>query len=392
MSTASKVGRPLNSKNTGYFFRTGRGWYANEGKTKVPLRDANGAAIKDKAASQKTLRDALLRHLNTKAAQGTTDTRTVQECCDLYIASVKNASTLLLRGGALFDFCTGLPASFWQRPETGPGSPTKKEILEGRLHDGFGHLTVAELLPLHAQQWVAAHPDWHGGQRAMLNSLRRAMNYCKEMRAISVNPLRGMKVPKDNVRNTYVTPEQEANIISLSTKEFALAVQVLIRTGARYGIEFCALEARHVTFSSRGMEWKFAPHETKTKKTRILRIQNTEPEAQAVCEIVRELVKKYPEGGLFRTRTGRPWTRGKLQCYFKRLRERLAKQGMALPAGTCPYSFRHTYAKRTLQGFWTGKPTNIETLCKLMGNSREICWKHYSEWCETYTEPLWDAS
>ena len=49
---------------------------------------------------------------------------------------------------------------------------------------------------------------------------------------------------------------------------------------------------------------------------------------------------------------------------------------------SCMYACRHTYAKRTLQGYWTGKPTTVEVLAKLMGNSPEICWRHYVQWCE----------
>jgi hypothetical protein len=57
----------------------------------------------------------------------------------------------------------------------------------------------------------------------------------------------------------------------------------------------------------------------------------------------------------------------------------------------CMYSCRHTYAKRTLQGYWSGKATNIETLAQLMGNSAQVCCEHYLQWCESYTEPLWEA-
>jgi hypothetical protein len=56
------------------------------------------------------------------------------------------------------------------------------------------------------------------------------------------------------------------------------------------------------------------------------------------------------------------------------------------------YSCRHTYAKRTLQGYWTGKMTNIETLARLMGNKPQTCHEHYLQWTDSYEEPLWECA
>lgn len=37
----------------------------------------------------------------------------------------------------------------------------------------------------------------------------------------------------------------------------------------------------------------------------------------------------------------------------------------------------YTFAKRVLQGYWSGKSTNIEMLAKLMSNSPQVCRDHY---------------
>jgi len=68
------------------------------------------------------------------------------------------------------------------------------------------------------------------------------------------------------------------------------------------------------------------------------------------------------------------------------------KLGMVLDKDACMYACRHAFAKRTLQGYWTEKKCNVETLWHLMGNSLKICWEHYAQWCETYTDPLWDSA
>ena len=74
------------------------------------------------------------------------------------------------------------------------------------------------------------------------------------------------------------------------------------------------------------------------------------------------------------------------------MKNRCAKKGIEFDVDTCMYSCRHTYAKRTLQGYWTGKQTNIETLARLMGNSPQVCRDHYLQWTETYNEPLWESA
>jgi integrase len=135
------------------------------------------------------------------------------------------------------------------------------------------------------------------------------------------------------------------------------------------------------------MQWTFQPAESKTKKLRIIRI--TDP---AILEIVCQQMKQYRKGPLFRNTRGRPWTRKNLTDQFRRLKQRLAKEGIELDEDACMYSCRHTYAKRILQGYWTGKPTNIETLARLMGNSPQICREHYLQWSEIDNDPLWDAA
>ena len=76
-------------------------------------------------------------------------------------------------------------------------------------------------------------------------------------------------------------------------------------------------------------------------------------------------------------------------AWITTLKRKLAKNGIEMDEDACMYSCRHTYAKRTLQGYWTGQPTNIETLSQLTRNSRDVCW---AQWCDTYTEPLWKSA
>ena len=42
-----KMGRKKRGRNRGYFYRNGRGWYANDGKAMVPLVFPDGSRVKE---------------------------------------------------------------------------------------------------------------------------------------------------------------------------------------------------------------------------------------------------------------------------------------------------------------------------------------------------------
>src|SRR5262249_52687987 len=156
-------------------------------------------------------------------------------------------------------------------------------------------------------------------------------------RMISANPIRGYKVPKAIGRVTYLTPEQEAAIYKKAKPGFAKAIKVCIRTGARPGCEFAAVTAQHVTDYGDRMEWVFQPHESKTKILRTIRIVDAE-----IMAIVREQIKEFPEGPIFRNAQGKPWTREALSERFRDIKHRLADQGIKFDKDACMYSCRHT--------------------------------------------------
>ena len=138
------------------------------------------------------------------------------------------------------------------------------------------------------------------------------------------------------------------------------------------------------------MEWVFQPHESKNRKLRVFRI--TDPE---IIRITRRQMEKYPEGPIFRSFNGEPWQANNFRRRFrelvKRVEKKMQKEGKQVDfdPDLCMYSTRHTYAKRMLQGYWTGKPVPIEILAQLMGNSVQVCRDHYLKWTESMNEALW---
>lgn len=381
-----RVGRSTGSRNRGYFFREGRGWYTKIGRKFVPLEYENGDRMRSKNTPIADVKAAYHRLMTTPLPPAPEDGATILQVCTAYLAKVKDSgasSTLTVRTNTLFDFCFGLPSRFVPRNGKMPAKPKTSDY----IHKGFGLMPVAQLRPIHIDKWLQYHPNWKGCRRTKIQAVKRALNYAVEAGMITANPIKGYKTPKQNARVTYITPEQEAGLIKAANPAMAMAIKVCIRTGARPGCEFAKLTARHVQDHSNRMEWVFRPEESKTKILRIIRI--TDPEIMA---IVRQQIASYPSGPIFRNTRGGSWTRENLTEKFGNLKKRLAKQGITLDKDCCMYSCRHTYAKRILQGYWSGKPTNIETLALLMGNSPQVCHDHYLQWCESYSQPLWESA
>lgn len=384
---AKGKGRRKGSRNRGYFFKKGRGWVANIKGRQVPLEYENGDRMRDQNTPQADVKLAYHRMM-AAPAQPADDgpDATVLQVCLAYLAMVEDSgakSTFVSRQNTLFDFCIGLPSRFIQRNGNEPPKPTTGDY----IHNGYGQMTVSQLRPIHIDKWLQAHPAWKGGRRTRIQAVKRALNYGVESGMIAANPIKGYKTPKQNARITYLTPEQETALIEAANPALAIAIKVLIRTGARPGCEFARLTAQHVEDHGDRMEWVFQPSESKTKSRRIIRI--TDPE---IVAIVRQQIEQFPNDELFRNNAGTAWTRENLSEKFRDLKNRLIEQDHEFDDDACLYSCRHTYAKRVLQGYWSGKPTNIETLARLMGNSPEVCHTHYLQWSDSYAEPLWDSA
>jgi integrase len=383
-AATSRRGRAKGSRNRGYYYRSGRGWGAKIDGRYVPLTYANGDRMRSENTPLAEVKAAYVRLIVAPAQQTVeSDGVTVEQVCTAYLQHVKHSgaeSTFIARRVTLFDFCIGLPSRFIPN-----GKPKPKPKKSDYAHKGFGRIEVASLKPLHLDQWLQSHKGWKGCRRTRIQAVKRAFNYAVESGLIAVNPIKGYKTPKQRGRVTYITPEQEAALCEAANPALAMAIKVCIRTGARPGCEFAKLTARHVTDHGTRMELTFKADESKTKVLRIIRI--TDPE---ILRIVRKQLKKYKSGPLFRNTVGTPWTRALLTEKFRSVKNRLIKRGTEFDADTCMYSCRHTYAKRVLQGFWSGKATNIETLARLMGNSPQVCRDHYLQWCDSYSEPLWE--
>lgn len=394
--TNRKGGRKPGTKNKGYFFRTGRGWYVSRGKSMDPLLDETGHHLKDAKTKEAVLRKAYANHLLSLQVPytGGAEDSTIFSVVSAYLSHLKANSatgTHAMRSAALFDFCYGFSRKYQQMGvepfRTGEAVIyERKEVEASRVHAGYGSRPVSSLTKADIDEWLEAHPTWKtsSGRRLRIQAVVIALNFGVDRGMIAANPLKGYKLPKIRSRTTYLTPEQEQAFIESSSRSFSTAVRVLIRTGMRPGIEFCHVARKHVQDYDDRMSIVFKPHETKTKKLRTILITD-----EWVIKTIRRLMQQYPEGPIFRTGRGTVWTRESLSSRFRKRRLALTKKGHTFDKDLCLYSLRHTFAHRCLTGYWTGKPQTVETVSRIMGITPDVARKHYLQWSRADIDHLW---
>jgi integrase len=392
-------GRREGSRNKGYFYRTGRGWFTKDQSGGfVPLVGEDGQRLKDKSLKDSVVKLAHARYLTTeKTKQAAKGQVTVLEVCNAYLESIKReggaANTLESRSDTLYDFCTGLPAMWRDKPgkkryrDRPDRKPTDADKIPG--HPGYGGMAVADLKPFHVDAWLKAHKGWSPtGQKTRLQAVKRAMNWAAKLQLIERNPIRGMSVsiPHKENKATYLDDIQEAALLKSAKGQLRIALRVLIRTGMRPGCEFAKLTAAHVVDLGDKLELRFKPTESKNRKERIVRVSDPE-----IVDIIRRKVADHKQGPIFRNRNSRPWIVRCLSLSFRRALARAEKAGVKFDEHVCLYSTRHTYAKRCLTGYWSGKPITIQVLAELMGNTPKICQEYYLKWTKNFDAPLWAA-
>ena len=217
--------------------------------------------------------------------------------------------------------------------------------------------TVSQLKPFHVTQWLDAHPAWgDGSRRGAITALKRSFQWAVDEGYLDCSPVRSIKKPSVQPRQTTLTRKQRELILQQATDvEFRDLLIAAEETGVRPQ-ELRLLEARHVDLDN--MVWVFpaSEHKTgsKTKKPRIVFLTAT------AVEVTKRRMEQFPEGPLYRNSLGEPWTANAIRCRFRRLRERLSDQ---LPGDLCAYLYRHTYATEALEN-----GVDPVTLAELMGH------------------------
>ena len=355
--------RKKGSRNRGYWFRKGRGWYVGP----QPLLNADGKHIKDPAERQAAEQAYHALKVNGPTTPEPTGSGfTVREVCREYLKEAKvkaSPQTYTLRKRFLYDFCEG-----------------KKGV-----HKGYGNLPIAELIGLHVKQWLDAH-KWNGSRRMAYQAVRRAFHYGKELGMAPENKTLSFKAGSVRKRKTYFDKATEEILCATAPRALVDVIRTIVATGCRPG-EVARLEKRHIEESNGRMIWRFTPGEHKTgsrtQRDRVIRVPSE------IATLVKHRIKWQTGNHIFLNSYGKPWTSSSLKDAFTRLRKRLATNGVKLKPDQTLYTCRHTYAKRQLD-----KGIGVEVLAAQMGNSRQVAWEHYGrDWDQQAdnSEILWSG-
>ncbi|MCA9035161.1 MAG: site-specific integrase [Planctomycetaceae bacterium] len=275
-----------------------------------------------------------------------------------------------------------------------------------------GGLGATELKKKHVRDWVAGHPSWKSDntKRDNMTIVMAAFNHAvKEEELLETNPISGLKKPAAFARVTYFREDEIQEVIEYCNrppKKKAVSLsptgeffRMLLQTGARPFSELAKMTADDVCETDKGMVIRIKAgtdddgnyrHKAakKTGKDRVIYLFEESEEA------IRSLIERFPRGSnipLFRTPRGQSWKHCNGVMAFCRIKHALGWDADQEKKHLSLYTCRHTYAKRILSGYWTGHPATIETLAGLMGNTPKVCWDHYAQWCDEYSDPLWAA-
>ena len=370
---AKKRRKRRQSQGSAWHWKQTDCWYYTQTGTKkrIPLFDEKGERIRgreSKEAARRAMARVRLADELTEPSPTASKEWTVAKVCDLYLAD--------LHGSA---------SAAWAK------------IAKAWLNDlcrYCGALKVEEFKKKHLRTWLQRHSTWnHNTQRNVIATVIAAFNFCCKFDDLDVNPVAGYQKPAATPRVTVFTPEEEEAIYAATDEAFGLFIKACMLTGARPYSELAKITADHVVETPQGMYYLLKAktsrgehgHKTARKTGKDRRIM--------LCDemevITRQLMQTAPKGSgipLFRSTRGRAWAHTNCVHRFLGLKKKLN-----LPADRCMYSCRHTFAKRTLSGYYTGKPTTIEVLAGLMGNTPKVCWDHYAQWADQYNDPLWEA-
>ena len=263
-----------------------------------------------------------------------------------------------------------------------------------QLRDGEGVRLIRE--------WMRAHSGWGESSRAMYcRIIKTVFNFAVEEEWIETNPIARLNRKKGNkgqwdvirTRQHHFSARQVAAILSNSNPRgraedrFAMIFTALLETGCR-PTELCTLTVENVHEDEQGNLYLMIDHKNQhtAKFAGRQRIVYLTPPMQG---LIRQRLKQYPTGTLFRNNWGLPWRESMLSSCLRRITRRPACKALGLDRYTegrktdgaikrvydyTIYTCRHTMAVRWLTGHYRDAEGRLIVksygeVAELMGNS-----------------------
>ncbi len=199
-----------------------------------------------------------------------------------------------------------------------------------RLVDRYPDMQAADLRPYHIEQWVDSYPKLKvTTRRNYMCTIKRCMSWALRQGYIDHNPIEALDIPGAERRDVYIPPDEFARLLEYAADPgFRNLLKVTYLSGCRPQ-ESLIVQAKHVDLEH--CRWIFPQNQSKGKRApRIVYL--TEP----AMEIVKGLVRLYPEGTLFRNSNGRTWTTEAVNCVFSRIQTCMGKKALADPKHCIP--------------------------------------------------------
>jgi integrase len=235
-------------------------------------------------------------------------------------------------------------------------------------------ILIRELRPFHVQQWWASHPTWGPSTKNLTGTaLKAALNWAAKPgkgALIPANPLDGMPLPTMRKRAAEVVVEKDefARVMALvRSLEVRDVLTVLWETGTR-PINLARATAQNLTedgntlvFGDHNTDPDAVAHKTAKKTGRSLPVQLPN-KAREICVRLR---LKRPEGPLFLTPTGLPWTATRLASTVLYYAKRAGLEGRFMA-----YAARHTRTTQLLEA-----QLSDTDVAAIMGNTPAVILK-----------------
>lgn len=175
-------------------------------------------------------------------------------------------------------------------------------------------MAVTNLKPFHVIEWVDGHLEWCAtSRRSAIIAIQRPFNWAEELGYIASNPIKRIKKPQAQRRDTPITPDDFQLLLSRFPEGDPFRDLLLFtwHSGCRPQ-EARHIEPRHVQLENQLIV--LPTDEAKGKRRpRVIYLVGV------ALEIVTRLRADRAEGKLFRNAQGRPWTRYAIACRFDRL-------------------------------------------------------------------------
>jgi integrase len=268
----------------------------------------------------------------------------------------------------------------------------KDSTFTSRLHSyrplcaALGETAIGDLTPFDIERFIVSmrqprkvgNHTYAWGDPAVSNFVdhcRAAFRWALKKRLITTNPMDRIDRPasRSRSRDCLISPDQHRMILAESRAEsFRRLCVALENTGARSGELVGAtaadwddgLGAIVYYGDDRRREDEFRHKSAGKNKDRVIYFTGE------ALEMMRGLVRKHPEGPLFRSKRGGGYSRRSVTSCFEALRRRLG-----MPKLTS-HSYRHTLATN-----WPKAGKSIDILAEILGNTPVTIRKHYAHLC-----------